>query len=79
MRATGAKQRAARRSGAARRLPGVILTAKHLTIDELARSVETTDEWIVAAGARERHIAAGGGSDLALHGAGAANAHVEAN
>ncbi len=52
--------------------------------DELARSVETTDEWIVQrTGIRERHIAAPGEltSDLALNAARAAltNAHVEAS
>jgi 3-oxoacyl-[acyl-carrier-protein] synthase-3 len=50
----------------------------------LARSVETTDEWIVQrTGIRERHIAAAGEmtSDLALHAARAAlaNAHIEAS
>jgi 3-oxoacyl-[acyl-carrier-protein] synthase-3 len=50
----------------------------------LARSVETTDEWIVQrTGIRERHIAAPGEmtSDLAIHAARAAlaNAHIEAD
>ena len=60
-----------------------ICPARVLTNDELARKVETTDEWIVQrTGIRERHIAAAGEftSDLALHAARAAlaNAHVEA-
>ena len=63
---------------------GSYLPARIVSNDELARSVETTDEWIVQrTGIRERHIAAGGEltSDLALHAARAAlaNAHVEAN
>ncbi len=62
---------------------GSYLPAKILSNDELARSVETTDEWIVQrTGIRERHIAAAGEltSDLALHAARAAltNAHVDA-
>jgi 3-oxoacyl-[acyl-carrier-protein] synthase-3 len=62
---------------------GSYLPARILSNDELARSVETTDEWIVQrTGIRERHIAAPGEmtSDLALHAARAAlaNAHVEA-
>ncbi len=60
-------------------LPGCILTN-----DELAKSVQTTDEWIVQrTGIRERRVAAPGEltSDLALHAARAAlaNAHVEAS
>lgn len=63
---------------------GSYLPARILSNDELARSVETTDEWIVQrTGIRERHIAAPGEltSDLALHAARAAlaNAHVEAS
>jgi 3-oxoacyl-[acyl-carrier-protein] synthase-3 len=63
---------------------GSYLPARIVSNDELARSVETTDEWIVQrTGIRERHIAAGGEltSDLALHAArvALANAHVEAN
>jgi 3-oxoacyl-[acyl-carrier-protein] synthase-3 len=63
---------------------GSYLPARIVSNDELARSVETTDEWIVQrTGIRERHIAAGGEltSDLALNAARAAlaNAHVEAN
>jgi 3-oxoacyl-[acyl-carrier-protein] synthase-3 len=61
---------------------GSYLPARILSNDELARSVETTDEWIVQrTGIRERHIAAPGEltSDLALHAARAAlaNAHLE--
>jgi 3-oxoacyl-[acyl-carrier-protein] synthase-3 len=63
---------------------GSYLPARILGNDELARSVDTTDEWIVQrTGIRERHIAAPGEltSDLALHAARAAlaNAHVEAD
>ena len=63
---------------------GSYLPARILSNDELARSVETTDDWIVQrTGIRERHIAAPGEltSDLALHAARAAlaNAHVEAS
>jgi 3-oxoacyl-[acyl-carrier-protein] synthase-3 len=63
---------------------GGYLPARILSNDELARSVQTTDEWIVQrTGIRERHIAAPGEltSDLALHAARAAllNAHVEAD
>ncbi len=63
---------------------GGYLPARILSNDELARSVETTDEWIVQrTGIRERHVAAAGEltSDLALHAARAAlsNAHVEAS
>ena len=62
---------------------GSYLPARILSNDELARSVETTDEWIVQrTGIRERHIAADGEltSDLALNAARAAlaNARVEA-
>ncbi|HXX25287.1 MAG TPA: beta-ketoacyl-ACP synthase III [Pseudolabrys sp.] len=61
---------------------GSYLPARILSNDELAHSVETTDEWIVQrTGIRERHIAAPGEltSDLALHAARAAlaNAHLE--
>ena len=63
---------------------GSYLPARILSNDELARSVETTDEWIVQrTGIRERHLAAPGEltSDLALAAAKAAlaNAHVEAS
>ena len=63
---------------------GSYLPARILSNDELARSVDTTDEWIVQrTGIRERHIAAAGEltSDLALAAARAAlaNAHVEAD
>jgi 3-oxoacyl-[acyl-carrier-protein] synthase-3 len=63
---------------------GSYLPARILSNDELARSVETTDEWIVQrTGIRERRIAAPGEmtSDLALAAAKAAlaNAHVEAS
>jgi 3-oxoacyl-[acyl-carrier-protein] synthase-3 len=63
---------------------GSYLPARILSNDELAKSIETSDEWIVQrTGIRERHIAAAGEltSDLALHAARAAlvNAHVEAN
>ncbi len=63
---------------------GSYLPARILSNDELARSVETTDEWIVQrTGIRERHIAASGEltSDLALNAARAAltNAHIDAN
>ena len=63
---------------------GSYLPARIVSNDELARSVETTDEWIVQrTGIRERHIAAGGEltSDLALHAArvALANARIEAN
>jgi 3-oxoacyl-[acyl-carrier-protein] synthase-3 len=62
---------------------GSYLPARVLSNDELARSVDTTDEWIVQrTGIRERHIAAPGEltSDLALNAARAAlaNAHVDA-
>ena len=63
---------------------GSYLPARILSNDELARSVETTDEWIVQrTGIRERHIAAAGEmtSDLAIAAARAAlaHAHVEAS
>jgi 3-oxoacyl-[acyl-carrier-protein] synthase-3 len=63
---------------------GSYLPSRILSNDELARSVETTDEWIVQrTGIRERHIAAPGEvtSDLAIHAARAAlaNAHVDAS
>ncbi len=63
---------------------GSYLPARILSNDELARSVETTDEWIVQrTGIRERHIAAPGEmtSDLAIHAARAAlaNAHIDAD
>jgi 3-oxoacyl-[acyl-carrier-protein] synthase III len=62
---------------------GSYLPARILSNDELARSVATTDDWIVQrTGIRERHIAAAGEmtSDLALNAARAAlaNAHVGA-
>ena len=44
---------------------GSYLPSRILTNDELARSVQTTDEWIVQrTGIRERHIAAAGRIDL---------------
>ena len=63
---------------------GSYLPSRILTNQELAQSVETTDEWIVQrTGIRERHIAAPGEltSDLALHAAKAAlaNAKLEAS
>ena len=63
---------------------GGYLPARVLSNDELAQSVQTTDDWIVQrTGIRERHIAAPGEmtSDLALHAARAAlaHAHVEAD
>jgi len=63
---------------------GSYLPGRILSNDELARWVETTDEWIVQrTGIRERHIAAAGEltSDLALNAARAAlaNARVEAS
>ena len=63
---------------------GSYLPARILTNSELARSVDTTDDWIVQrTGIRERHIAAPGEltSDLALQAARAAlaNAQVEAS
>jgi 3-oxoacyl-[acyl-carrier-protein] synthase-3 len=61
---------------------GGYLPARILSNDELAKSVDTSDEWIVQrTGIRERHIAAPGEltSDLALNAARAAltHAHVE--
>jgi 3-oxoacyl-[acyl-carrier-protein] synthase-3 len=63
---------------------GSYLPSRILTNQELAQSVETTDEWIVQrTGIRERHIAAPGEvtSDLALQAAKAAlaNAKLEAS
>ena len=63
---------------------GSYLPSRILSNDELARAVDTTDEWIVQrTGIHERHIAAPGEmtSDLALHAARAAlaNAHVDAS
>jgi 3-oxoacyl-[acyl-carrier-protein] synthase III len=63
---------------------GAYLPSRILSNDDLARAVDTTDEWIVQrTGIRERHIAAAGEltSDLAVQAARAAlaNAHVEAN
>jgi len=63
---------------------GSYLPSRILSNDELARSVDTTDEWIVQrTGIRERHIAAPGEltSDLAINAARAAlaNAHIEAS
>ncbi|AXK80230.1 ketoacyl-ACP synthase III [Pseudolabrys taiwanensis] len=63
---------------------GSYLPSRILSNDELARSVDTTDEWIVQrTGIRERHIAAPGEvtSDLAINAARAAlaHAHVEAS
>ncbi|MGC1465881.1 MAG: beta-ketoacyl-ACP synthase III [Pseudolabrys sp.] len=62
---------------------GSYLPARVLSNAELARSVDTSDEWIVQrTGIRERHIAATGEvtSDLAIAAARAAlaNAHVDA-
>jgi 3-oxoacyl-[acyl-carrier-protein] synthase-3 len=62
---------------------GSYLPSRILSNDELAQSVDTTDEWIVQrTGIRERHIAGAGEltSDLALNAARAAlaNAHVDA-
>jgi 3-oxoacyl-[acyl-carrier-protein] synthase III len=63
---------------------GSYLPSRILSNDELARTVDTTDEWIVQrTGIRERHVAAPGEvtSDLAINAAKAAlaNAHVEAS
>ena len=58
---------------------GSYLPARILSNDELAKSVDTTDEWIVQrTGIRERHVAAPGEltSDLALNAARAALAHA---
>ncbi len=62
---------------------GSYLPSRILTNQELAASVETSDEWIVQrTGIRQRHIAAEGEvtSDLAIHAAKAAlaSAHVDA-
>ena len=61
---------------------GSYLPSRILANEDLAKAVDTTDEWIVQrTGIRERHIAAPGEltSDLALHAARAAlgNAHLE--
>jgi len=61
---------------------GSYLPNRILSNEDLAKAVDTTDEWIVQrTGIRERHIAAPGEmtSDLALHAAQAAlaNAHLE--
>jgi len=63
---------------------GSYLPNRIVSNDELARSVDTTDEWIVhRTGIRERHVAAAGEvtSDLAIHAARAAlaHAHVDAD
>ena len=63
---------------------GSYLPARILSNDELAQSVDTTDEWIVQrTGIRERHVAAPGEvtSDLAINAAKAAlaHAHVDAD
>ncbi len=63
---------------------GGYLPSRILSNDDLARSVDTTGEWIVQrTGIRERHIAAAGEltSDLAVNAARAAlaNAHIEAS
>jgi len=63
---------------------GAYLPERVMTNEELARKVDTSDEWIVQrTGIRERHIAAAGEltSDLALNAARAAlaNAHVDAS
>jgi len=58
---------------------GSYLPSRILSNDDLARSIETTDEWIVQrTGIRERHIAAAGEltSDLALKAARAALAYA---
>ena len=58
---------------------GSYLPSRILSNDDLARSVDTTDEWIVQrTGIRERHIAAPGEltSDLALNAARAALVHA---
>ena len=54
---------------------GTYLPSRVLSNDDLARMVDTTDDWIVQrTGIRQRHIAAAGEvtSDLALHAAKAA-------
>jgi 3-oxoacyl-[acyl-carrier-protein] synthase-3 len=61
---------------------GSYLPSRILSNEELARSVDTSDEWIVQrTGIRERHVAAAGEltSDLATHAARAAlaNAHIQ--
>ncbi|HZD90129.1 MAG TPA: beta-ketoacyl-ACP synthase III [Pseudolabrys sp.] len=63
---------------------GGYLPSRILSNDDLAKSVDTTGEWIVQrTGIRERHIAAAGEltSDLAVNAARAAltHAHVDAN
>jgi len=63
---------------------GSYLPSRILGNEDLARAVDTTDEWIVQrTGIRERHIAAAGEltSDLAVHAARAAlaHAHIEAD
>ncbi len=63
---------------------GAYLPSRILSNDELARAVDTTDDWIVQrTGIRERHIAAAGEltSDLAVQAARAAlaHAHIEAD
>ncbi len=63
---------------------GAYLPSRILSNDDLARAVDTTDDWIVQrTGIRERHIAAAGEltSDLAAHASRAAlaHAHVEAD
>ncbi len=61
---------------------GSYLPARILSNDELARTVDTTDEWIVQrTGIRERHIAAAGEltSDLAINAARAALSHARLN
>jgi 3-oxoacyl-[acyl-carrier-protein] synthase-3 len=63
---------------------GSYLPSRILSNDDLARAVDSTDEWIVQrTGIRERHIAAPGEftSDLALHAARAAlaNARIKAS
>ena len=62
---------------------GSYLPSRVLTNDELAKDVDTTDEWIVQrTGIKQRHIAAPGEltSDLGIQSAKAAlaNAHVDA-
>ncbi|MEJ2624576.1 MAG: ketoacyl-ACP synthase III [Pseudolabrys sp.] len=59
---------------------GAYLPSRILSNDELARAVDTTDDWIVQrTGIRERHVAAAGEltSDLAVHAARAALAHAQ--
>ena len=62
---------------------GSYLPERVVSNQELAKKVDTTDEWIVQrTGIRQRHIAADGEvtSDLAIHAAKAAlaNAHTDA-